>query len=94
MPSRSAISALLNPSARSASVSRSRRESASNAGSGLGAEAVCPVNSRTASCYVTYVDVIAATKIHDVFGTDVHFEIFREDHKPPLRDLCDGLQDG
>ena len=44
-------------------------------------------------CYVTYADVIAATKIHEVFGTDVHFEIFREDHKPPLRDLCEGLED-
>jgi N-acetylglucosamine malate deacetylase 2 len=44
-------------------------------------------------CYVTYADVIAATHIHDVFGTDVHFEIFREDHKPPLRDLFEGLQD-
>jgi len=43
-------------------------------------------------CYVTYVDVIAATKIHEVFGKDVHFEIFREDHKPPLKDLFDGLQ--
>ena len=43
-------------------------------------------------CYVTYADVIAATKIHDVFGKDVHFEIFREDHKPPLKDLFDGLQ--
>ena len=44
-------------------------------------------------CYVTYADVIAATKIHEVFGNDVHFEIFREDHKPPLRDLFEGLQD-
>lgn len=44
-------------------------------------------------CYVTYADVIAATKIHDVFGKDVYFEIFREDHKPPLTDLCAGLKD-
>jgi len=44
-------------------------------------------------CYVTYADVIAATKIHEVFGKDVQFEIFREDHKPPLRDLFDGLED-
>jgi N-acetylglucosamine malate deacetylase 2 len=44
-------------------------------------------------CYVTYKDVIAATRIHDVFGKDVYFEIFREDHKPPLRDLFDRLQD-
>lgn len=44
-------------------------------------------------CYVTYVDVIAATKIHEVFGRDVHFEIFREDHKPPLKDLFEGLRE-
>ena len=44
-------------------------------------------------CYVTYADIIAETKIHDVFGKDVQFEIFREDHKPPLRDLFDGLKD-
>ena len=44
-------------------------------------------------CYVTYADVVAATRIHEVFGKDVYFEIYREDHKPPLRDLFDGLQD-
>ena len=44
-------------------------------------------------CYVTYADVIAATRIHEVFGKEVHFEIFREDHKPPLRDLFDGLRE-
>ena len=44
-------------------------------------------------CYVSYAEVIARTKIHDVFGTDVYFEIFREDHKPPLRDLFAGLED-
>ena len=43
-------------------------------------------------CYVTYADVIAATKIHDVFRKDVQFEIYREDHKPPLADLFQGLQ--
>ena len=43
-------------------------------------------------CYVTYADVIAATKIHEFFKKDVHFEIFREDHKPPLKDLFEGLQ--
>jgi LmbE family N-acetylglucosaminyl deacetylase len=44
-------------------------------------------------CYVTYADIIAATKIHDVFDKDVHFEIYREDHKPPLTDLFEGLHD-
>lgn len=46
---------------------------------------------RALDCYVTYATVIAATNIHDVFDADVHFELFREDHKPPLTDLCEGL---
>jgi N-acetylglucosamine malate deacetylase 2 len=45
-------------------------------------------------CYVTYADVIARTKIHEVFDNEVHFELFREDHKPPLKDLCEGLNTG
>jgi LmbE family N-acetylglucosaminyl deacetylase len=45
-------------------------------------------------CYVTYADVIARTKIHQVFDREVHFEIFREDHKPPLEDVCEGLTPG
>jgi hypothetical protein len=48
---------------------------------------------KASDCYVTYAEVIAKTKIHDVFGKDVYFEIFREDHKPPLRDLFHGLED-
>ena len=43
-------------------------------------------------CYKTYADVIARTKIHEVFDRKVHFELFREDHKPPLKDLCEGLK--
>ena len=42
-------------------------------------------------CYVTYADVIAQTNIHQVFDRDVYFELFREDQKPPLKDLCEGL---
>jgi LmbE family N-acetylglucosaminyl deacetylase len=42
-------------------------------------------------CYVTYADVIARTKVHEIFDRDVQFEIFREDHKPPLKDLCEAL---
>lgn len=45
-------------------------------------------------CYVTYADVIAQTKVHQVFDTEVHFELFREDHKPVLQDLCAGLNCG
>lgn len=48
---------------------------------------------RALDCYVTYADVIASTGIHGVFGRDVYFEIFREDHKPPLRDLFEGLHE-
>jgi hypothetical protein len=43
-------------------------------------------------CYVTYADVIAQTKIHQVFDKDVHFELFREDQKPPFDDLFEGLR--
>lgn len=42
--------------------------------------------------YVTYAEVIAQTRIHEVFDKDVYFELFREDHKPPLTDLCDALK--
>ena len=42
-------------------------------------------------CYVTYAEVIAQTKIHQVFDQQVHFELFREDHKPPLNDVFAGL---
>lgn len=44
-------------------------------------------------CYVSYAEVIAKTKIHDFFRKDVYFEIFREDHKPPLTDLFAGLKE-
>jgi LmbE family N-acetylglucosaminyl deacetylase len=46
---------------------------------------------RALDCYVTYADVIARTKVHEVFDRDVHFELFREDYKPPLTDLGEGL---
>lgn len=36
-------------------------------------------------------DVIARTRVHEVFDRDVHFELFREDHEPPLTDLAEGL---
>jgi LmbE family N-acetylglucosaminyl deacetylase len=46
---------------------------------------------RALNCYVTYADVIAQTKVHQIFDQEVHFELYREDRKPPLEDLCDGL---
>ena len=42
-------------------------------------------------CYITYAEVIAQTKIHDFFDAEVHFELYHEDCKPPLTDLCEGL---
>jgi N-acetylglucosamine malate deacetylase 2 len=48
---------------------------------------------RALDCYVSYADVIASTGIHDVFGKDVYFEIFREDYSPPLKDLFEGLKE-
>jgi LmbE family N-acetylglucosaminyl deacetylase len=44
-------------------------------------------------CYVTYAEVIASTGIKNVQGKEVEFEIFREDHKPPLKDLVAGLKE-
>jgi LmbE family N-acetylglucosaminyl deacetylase len=49
---------------------------------------------RALDCYVTYADVIAQTKVHQIFDNDVHFELFREDRKPPLEDLCEGFNHG
>ena len=46
---------------------------------------------RALDCYVTYRDVIAQTNIHEVFDRYVHFELFREDRKPPFTDLCEAL---
>jgi hypothetical protein len=43
-------------------------------------------------CSATYADVIAKTKIHGVFDREVHFELFREDQKPPFEDLYEGLR--
>jgi Uncharacterized proteins, LmbE homologs len=47
---------------------------------------------RALDCYVTYADVIGQTRIHEIFDRNVHFELFREDHKPPLTDLCEVLK--
>jgi N-acetylglucosamine malate deacetylase 2 len=49
---------------------------------------------RALDCYVTYAEVIARTRIHEFFDAEVHFELFREDHKPPLTDLCEALPAG
>lgn len=46
---------------------------------------------RALDCYVTYKNVIAETRVHQYFDTHVPFELFRENHEPPLADLCAGL---
>lgn len=38
-------------------------------------------------CYPTYEEVIEASRIREQIATDVHFEIFQEDHTPPLDDI-------
>ena len=42
-------------------------------------------------CYVTYKDVNDMSGIKDVFGNQAIFEIFQENHNPPLNDLFDKL---
>jgi LmbE family N-acetylglucosaminyl deacetylase len=42
-------------------------------------------------CYTTYADVIARTRVHDVFDHEVHFELFREDQNPPYQDIFERL---
>ncbi|MCF8276201.1 MAG: PIG-L family deacetylase [Flavobacteriales bacterium] len=42
-------------------------------------------------CYVTYQDTIAASGVRQSVGHHVYFEIFGEDHKPPLAELTDKL---
>lgn len=44
------------------------------------------------NCYVAYVDVLAKTKVRQVFNKEVHFELFRENQKLPFKDLCEGLR--
>jgi len=48
---------------------------------------------RALDCYVTYADVIAKTNVHGLFDREAHFEFYREDRKPPVTDLCEGLED-
>lgn len=47
--------------------------------------------NRALDCYVTYQDTIAASGVRAAVGSHVYFEIFGEDHKPPLQELTDKL---
>ena len=42
-------------------------------------------------CYKTYQEMIEKTGVKDGVGDGAYFEIFQEDHKPPLPDLFVGL---
>jgi LmbE family N-acetylglucosaminyl deacetylase len=43
------------------------------------------------ACYETYQQVIEESRIREQIATDVHFEIFQEDHTPPLDDITGKL---
>jgi hypothetical protein len=36
--------------------------------------------------------MIAKIKVQQVFNKEVHFELFRENQKAPVKDLCGGLR--
>ncbi len=44
------------------------------------------------SCYETYREMIEKFGVVQKIGDRVHFEIFGEDHKPPLGDLAAGIE--
>jgi len=46
---------------------------------------------RALDCYVTYQDAIQQTGIKDMIGGPAAFEIYQEQHDPPLGDLTEGL---
>jgi N-acetylglucosamine malate deacetylase 2 len=45
------------------------------------------------SCYDTYREMIEKSGVVQKIGDKVHFEIFGEDHKPPLDDLAAGIEE-
>jgi len=48
------------------------------------------VFQRALDCYETYMEVIAESRVREM-SNRAEFEIFQEDHKPPLSDLTEGL---
>jgi LmbE family N-acetylglucosaminyl deacetylase len=46
---------------------------------------------RALDCYVTYQDTIERMGIKDLIRPQANFEIYQEEHDPPLADLFDGL---
>jgi LmbE family N-acetylglucosaminyl deacetylase len=47
--------------------------------------------NRALDCYTTYLDTIDASGIRDYLDKPVVFEIYRENHHPPLSDLFENL---
>lgn len=43
------------------------------------------------ACYATYQSTIEATGVIEKVGDTVYFEIFGEDHKPPLKDITERI---
>ncbi len=42
-------------------------------------------------CYKTYQEVIEQTRVKEIASREVAFEIYQENHTPPLGDLCEKL---
>lgn len=47
--------------------------------------------NKALDCYVTYQETIAKSGVKESVGNHVYFEIFGEDHNPPLAELTDKL---
>ncbi len=47
---------------------------------------------RALDCYVTFQETIEKTRIKDFLTRQVRFELFQEDHSPPLDSLFSGLE--
>jgi hypothetical protein len=48
--------------------------------------------TKALSCYKTYQDMIEKTGVKNLARRQIHFEIFQEDHEPPISDLSWGLK--
>ncbi len=49
------------------------------------------VMKKALDCYKTYQEVIEKIGVIDLIGDKVHFEIYEEEHNPPLKDLTEEL---
>ncbi len=46
---------------------------------------------RALDCYETFQETIDKSRVRDMMTTEAVFEIYQEQHDPPLTDLCQGL---